>query len=196
MLGFFRKLLPNRTEWRDILLDGWKYILAVMLVGVALWVEKSRDAIWDLWKWFSHVWVSSLVLPGWVLITLSGLAFAAVVLIFMRIIKLVGDPVFKSFCEGEYDGIYWEWRWSKGRVEQDSMRPFCKACETELLLDPGNDGRPFVRCFCTSCNSGFRISGLLDLPEHVVLKIERDQRTGNWKKIREQRLLKKLAAQK
>ena len=183
-------LMPTREEWRKLLFEGWKWLLGVLLLGIASLVPAVRS--WCAWAGgaIGNFATSEVVVRGVLLIILAAFALAGLVAVARWVARRLGPKYVRCFREGEYDGIIWRWKWRRGAVTKTSMKPYCSVDGTGLVTSHVAGGtitlgivtktRIDTYMFCPTCNKSIGFANVEDLPEYVRLKIEGDAMRRTW----------------
>jgi hypothetical protein len=174
-------------------------VIASLIVAWLLWLVPSvrgglslawnylRDAAYSLWDWLLTAHAAS----GWLLLLLAGLAVAGAVLIYARIVQLIGrkkEPDFTAYVGDHIHGAIWRWQWVGDRVGE--VHGFCPTCDAQLVyaeqggyLDPQNDTATVFICERCDRKAVARVGGggLKYALGAVRREIERRVRTGEYR---------------
>ena len=175
----------NKSPIKNILYNPYVVLLIGTIVSPVVLRLFSGD--WSFWS-------IKIRVPIYVL-TILGIALIALIIGLLRsnlgknpMPRFSGgkEPKWASFTKGEYLKILWRWEYdSKGRVY--NLRPYCPKCDYQAdYYEKSVRGtqKPSTYFICRDCSKEVASDrgSYNDILKHVANLIERDVRSGKWRK--------------
>lgn len=165
--GFFRKQ---------------KFVILVVVVVIVL-AELWQHGCFN-WLFIRSNW------PVWAIILLPVACVSVVVLVIFwgALAKRQASPDPTQYCH-EIDGITWVWQWMYGKIDNDSLAPFCPKpyCKAPLQFRFNEHSRSFslatMPCSLVCERCGFKKDYEIsegNVKKHACLEIISNLNTGMW----------------
>jgi hypothetical protein len=166
-MEFFKKV------WDKSGVDLTAKVIVGLIVAVATLVAVSFSDVREFL-------VRSVTLRWWLIL----LALPFILFSLARLVAFFWRPVHEGLYRKDWiDGIEWRWSYKGGKVRDLTPHCIVDGCSVRLVLDLTKDtitGGPVTRIWCPSCNAGFAITGVSDLPDVEVRKIEQRIENRKW----------------
>ncbi len=183
------KLSPLKTGIISTVIGG--LILALILNqidSVSFFLESILDFIWHILTLIYEYLIDPIAVPG--IFIYAGILI--VIFYMIRLLKrsdakketsnLTNGPDFLKYNEDMFLGVKWRWKYDNMNT-LDRVASFCPVCDMQLICNTTYDGiRSDLKC--ERCNRiHYSHNGDYDdIESRVEMEIERNLRTGDWKK--------------
>mgnify|MGYP000388442698 CR=1 FL=1 len=171
--------------WSKVISTGIITSIGILISYLAGWLPIFLNFIKDIWAWLFQ----TTDIAHWLLILISIPCALVFYVVFLWLKSLSAtEQSFESYISDNFFGLKWRWSYYyEGKISGDDVHCFCPSCDHQLFPQDASSYRvaPEFRYDCPDC--GYSIGVIEDdynqLRHKVILKVQKNIRTGKWKNI-------------